>query len=306
MRRASYEAGNGYIGGDPVKEVRVGDIVTRRSHGEDIYFRVEAINREAGDRSALLRGLLIRLCANAPLDDLEKKNISEISLHRREFSKNVGKCLQQALSQQASTRQTAMIRSGKHEEGLNFFELPGRVLHLDGDREYRETCLHTYLQLEVPCNVFYVPEQEQPALVYRYLREERPDILVLTGHDGLFKECRDYRDLNNYRHSRFFVEAVRRAREYEPNRDDLVIIAGGCQSCYEALIEAGANFASAPDRMMIPVLDPVFIAEKIAYTSIYAQIHLPELFNVTLGGSRGIGGVQTRGQYRLGLPRPRY
>ncbi|MDH7578320.1 MAG: sporulation peptidase YabG [Bacillota bacterium] len=289
-----------------MKEVRIGDVVTRKSYGGDVFFRVEAFFQVDAKTCALLRGLYVRLCADAPVDDLEKKNITEVTLCRREFLKKQGDFIRKARTRQSHLRQATIARNGKKEASLNFFELPGRVLHLDGDREYRELCLHTYLQLDVPCRVLHVPEREQPALVYRYLREERPDILVLTGHDGFLKGKRDYRSMESYRHSQYFCEAVRRAREYEPGRDDLVIIAGGCQSYYEALIEAGANFASAPERVMIHVLDPVFIAEKIAFTSIYEKIFLPEILDHAVTGQKGIGGVQTRGKFRLGLPRSPY
>lgn len=289
-----------------MKELRIGDIVSRRSYNGDILFRIEGITREEGKAVAHLRGVFTRLCADAPLDDLEKKNVSEINQSKREFVKKQTESIQRVLRCQARSRRAAALRAGSREEGLNFFEIPGRVLHLEGDREYRDECLHAYLQLGVPCRVIHVPEQEQAAVVYRFLREENPDILVLTGHDGLLKDAREYRRAENYRTSRFFVEAVRRAREYESDRDNLVIIAGGCQSCYEALIEAGANFASSPERVMIHVLDPVFIAERIAFTSIYDKLSLADLLESAMTGIKGIGGIQTRGKFRLGLPRSKY
>jgi spore coat assembly protein len=279
-----------------VKEVRVGDIVTRKSYQGDILFRVEAVNDEGAIPYALLRGLFVRLYADAPLDDLDKKNTS----------KKHGELVRQLQLHQSLSRKTALDRSVIRDPDNNFFELPGRVLHLDGDRDYRELCLRTYLQLDVPCRVIYVPEREQSAVVYKYLREENPDILVITGHDGLVKEVSDYRQIDNYRNSRYFIDTVRRAREYDSNKDNLVIIAGGCQSFYEALIDAGANFASAPERVLIHALDPVFIAERIAFTSIYEKISLSEVLDFAVCGQKGIGGVQTRGKFRLGLPRFQY
>jgi len=71
-------------------------------------------------------------------------------------------------------------------------------------------------------------------VVADYLREYRPDILVLTGHDALIKGARDIFEMKNYRHSQYYVDAVCRAREYEPDLDDLIIIAGGCYSYFEA------------------------------------------------------------------------
>lgn len=279
--------------------------MVRRSYKGDILFRVEDIINE-GDRGfALLRGIFIRLCASAPLHDLEKKSVAEIVQQRSTFKKQNQHYIRQALSRQARLREFTLQRAGKKGK-LNFFELPGRVLHLDGDRQYCELCLKTYLRLGVPCQVLYIPERDQPDAVSKYLRELNPDILVLTGHDAIKKGVRDYRNTDNYRNSQFFLDAVHRAREFEPDRDDLIVIAGGCQSHYEALIEAGANFASAPERVMIDVLDPVFIAERLAFTSIYEKIHLPELLDQATLGVQSMGGIQTKGKLRLGLPRPRY
>ena len=43
--------------------------------------------------------------------------------------------------------------------------------------------------------------------------------------------------------------------------------AGACQSHFEALIRAGANFASSPSRINIHALDPVYVVGKISFTS---------------------------------------
>ncbi len=53
-------------------------------------------------------------------------------------------------------------------------------------------------------------------------------------------------DLNNYRNSKYFIESVKILRNYNSSYDELVIFAGACQSCYESILEAGANFASSP------------------------------------------------------------
>jgi spore coat assembly protein len=113
----------------------------------------------------------------------------------------------------------------------------------------------------------------------------------------------DYTNINSYRSSRFFVEAVKNARDYEPSLDDLVIFAGACQSFYEALIEAGANFASSPHRVLIHALDPVFICEKVAFASINKVLSIQEAISNTITGIKGIGGLETRGKYRQGFPK---
>ena len=102
------------------------------------------------------------------------------------------------------------------------------------------------------------------------------------------------------------MEAVIKAREYEPNRDDLIIFAGACQSHYEALIDAGANFASSPGRVLIHAFDPVFLAEKLAYTSIFDALSLRDILSNTITGTEGVGGIETRGCLRLGYPKGSY
>jgi spore coat assembly protein len=46
--------------------------------------------------------------------------------------------------------------------------------------------------------------------------------------------------------------------------------------------------------------------EKVAYTSIYDPIPLKDVIASTITGFDGIGGVETRGKYRLGVPKSHY
>jgi spore coat assembly protein len=70
--------------GDLVPNIKIGDIVTRKSYGGDIYFRVDNIVGDQGQERAVLRGLVYRLCADAPLKDLERKDQITVDLHRKE------------------------------------------------------------------------------------------------------------------------------------------------------------------------------------------------------------------------------
>jgi spore coat assembly protein len=149
---------------------------------------------------------------------------------------------------------------------------------------------------------YNIPEEEQPGAVEELLKKHTPDMLVITGHDGFIKGREDFKDIDNYYSSKYFVDAVKVARGYEKSRDDLVIFAGACQSHYEALLKAGANFASSPLRVMIHAYDPVFVMEKIAYTSIYDPISIKDIIAGTITGFNGIGGVESRGKFRLGIP----
>ena len=176
------------------------------------------------------------------------------------------------------------------------------MLHLDGD-DYLEFCLSAYKQLGVIAEGVKVPEEKQSEQVGELIRGHSPDILVLTGHDALLKEALTLSDPASYRNTPYFLQAVKAARRLQPSRDELVIFAGACQSNFEAIIDAGANYASAPKRVLIHCLDPVFIAEAVAFTPVSQFIDLPELISSTITGKNGIGGVETRGKFRLGFPR---
>ena len=54
---------------------------------------------------------------------------------------------------------------------------------------------------------------------------------------------------------------------------------------------------------MIHALDPVFIAEKIAFTPIHETVNVYDVVKSTYTGTDGIGGLESRGKYRLGLPK---
>ena len=119
----------------------------------------------------------------------------------------------------------------------------------------------------------------------------------MTGHDAYNKK------LDTYKNSIYFVNSINEARKYEKSHDKLIIIAGGCQSNYEALIKAGANFASSPKRVNIHALDPAIIASTLSLSDISEDIDLKKVLDKTKYGSNGIGGIKTRGTMYIGYPR---
>jgi spore coat assembly protein len=149
-----------------------------------------------------------------------------------------------------------------------------------------------------------VPEANMPEALLRLLPQKQPDILVVTGHDGILKDRKrgDLHNLQSYKNSHHFAKAVQVAREYDRNRDSLVIVAGACQSFFEALLQAGANFASSPARVLIHALDPLYIAAKVSFTSITDTVQMKDVIQHTMSGLDGLGGMETRGSYRMGLP----
>lgn len=293
------------------KVLEVGDFVSRVSHHKDILFKIEDVYTSDAVKMALLKGVDMRLWADAPLEDLEKLTPSEINRFRQKYIRKSAELMRNIEKRRSSTINNFLSRAKinyKRPEmtEMEIFEMPGSVLHLDGDREYLELCLSTYRQLGLRAHGFFVPEVEQANVVKDYLAEYAPDILVITGHDGFVRGRKNFSSLDSYRNSKAFVRAVRKAREFSPGRDDLIIFAGACQSHYESLISAGANFASSPKRVLIHAYDPVFIAEKVAFTPFNQLVPIKETVCDTITGTDGVGGIETHGRLRLGYPKSPY
>ena len=123
------------------------------------------------------------------------------------------------------------------------------------------------------------------------LNKYNPDIVVITGHDGMIKKGRNYNDINNYRNSKYFAKAVSEARHWSSSRSELVIFAGACQSYYEALISAGANFASSPARILIDFIDPLIVAEEVSITKKNKFVTVSDLEPKIRNGRMAISGI---------------
>ncbi|HWR42858.1 sporulation peptidase YabG [Sporomusa sp.] len=286
-------------------DIQVGDLVIRKSHGGDIVFKVtDVFEDDAQQTHCVLKGLHLRLIADSPIDDLLPIEAEHL---RNEIVRMEGMhndTLRRVLVRRSREREQVELRQSEATKKFTFFDLPGRVLHLDGDEEYLKMCLKTYSQLNIQAEGRWVEEAKQSEVIADLLTEVRPDILVLTGHDALVGNTKkDLSDINNYRNSKYFVAAVKKARIFEPSRDDLVIFAGACQSHFEAILSSGANFASSPNRIFIHAYDPVFIAEKVAFTPINKTVDVSDAITASVTGVDGVGGLETRGKFRLGMPK---
>ena len=260
----------------------VGDYVTRESYNNDTVFKIIEIK----DSIAILQGVNIRLIADS--------NISDLVLCE--------KC-----KEDLETDDSKLLERMDSFNKLNrdeYFYLPGKVLHIDADKEYLDRCMNFYKKMNVLSYGIVMKEKDVSSNIYKYLNEIKPDILVVTGHDAYnSKDYDDYKNNNNYKNSMNFINAVRNARKYEKDQEKLIIIAGACQSNYEELIKSGANFASSPKRINIHALDPAIIASTIALTKTDTQINVPELLEKTKYGSNGMGGIITNGLMYVGYPR---
>lgn len=237
----------------------IGDKVTRKKYNHDIVFRIKRIERDI----YYLSGEELRLEASAYKNDLR--------LYEKEIRESNDNFL--------IPKDDNMIY--------------GKVLHIDGDPKYLEKSLKLYKLNDVPVVGYSFDEKEIPNKITGLLVKHHPDILVITGHDS-------YRNISNeeFKNSENFIKAVQNARIYQPDKDSLVIFAGACQSYYEALIEAGANFASSPKRLSINVLDPVKIAILVATKHVGSYLDIEDILSVTTNKNLGIGGIDTKGVAR--------
>lgn len=233
--------------------MKIGDIVVRKSYKKDVTFKIVSMMNSDSGIIYNLKGIDLRIMADSPEDDLELVSGNSISENEQIFNSKINISIRKILLSRNAMRSMSTSRSilnrnrnarypSERIENANLkFGRPGKILHIDGDSEYLNVCLKVYKQLSLDVVGKMIPENEQPAQSLELVKKIRPDIVVITGHDAVSKDTKDYMNLNSYRNSKYFVQTVTGLRNFESNYDDLVIFAGACQSCYEAILDAGAN-----------------------------------------------------------------
>lgn len=172
--------------------------------------------------------------------------------------------------------------------------LYGRILHIDGDKEYLDSCLELYHDAKVPVTGIYIDEKKLPDYIEEIINVITPDIIVITGHDIYNKK--EIKNVDNYENSKTFGQSIRKIRKHF---SDTVIIAGACESHFEYLIGQGANFASSPARINIHTYDPAVTAIKVASTPVNKMVEYQSIIKYIEGGSDAIGGIETYGKMKI-------
>lgn len=278
-----------------MNDIKKGDIVVRKSYGKDIIFKVINILNKPEEKIAVLNGVIERIEADSKIADLELVDKQKVKDILRKMDSKIENRIEKSKQQweDRNYRIGVVTNQTRAKEKI----ITGEILHLDGDRKYSEKSYRYYRKLGLNAIVKYIPEYRQPRVVYQLLESYNPDILVITGHDGMIKRGMRYNDIYNYRNSRYFIETVKEARKYDKQKGKkLVIFAGACQSYFEAIISAGANFASSPARILIDFLDPLVVAEKIALTEKYKYITIDDIAYELRDGRDGIGGIGANGK----------
>ena len=257
-------------------KIKKGDLVTRKSYDHDTIFKVTNVKNGI----YYLKGLDVRLSADSPLKDLVKY---EEEVVEEDFLEKI-------------KEELILDRS-------DFFYMPAKILHLDGDIDYLNRCIKFYKNAGVYAVGKRVHEIDIAGNIKEYMESVNPDIIIITGHDAYYRKKGNIEDIKNYKNTENFVRAVREARKWEKSHEKLIIIAGACQSYYEELIKAGANYASSPKRVNIHALDPAIIAVTLSLTERNKEINLLELLEKTKYGSDGMGGIISNGLMYVGYPR---
>lgn len=244
---------------------KIGDYVSRNKYDNDCIFKIIDIK----ENIYYLLGVDVRLLVKTDENDLKIENevrfVDEI------------------------------IDINDYRE--DYFYLTPTILHLDSSKEYLNRCLNYYKKENLNAYGIVSKEEDMPKNILKYLKDIKPDILVITGHDYFNKDKNIYQNSNNY------IKTVKIARNYEKSYDKLKIFAGACQSNFEELIKSGANFASSPKRINIHALDPAIVASILALTEKTKEIDLIDLLNRTKCGPNGIGGIKCYGSMFVGYPK---
>lgn len=280
-----------------MKYIIKGDIVGRKSYNKDIIFIVENIIETKKGKIAILKGITKRIEVDSKIEDLELIETKEVKRSFEELDKKLEKRIEKIKTQHEDNNYQIGILTKDKRAKVRI--ITGKILHLDGDRKYSEKSYRYYKKIGLNAVVKNIPEYKQPKVVYNLLEIYNPDILVITGHDGMLKRGTGYNDIYNYRNSRYFINTVREARRYDKeHKKDLVIFAGACQSYFEAIISAGANFASSPARILIDFLDPLIVAEKVAFTEKYKYITIDDIARELRDGKNGVSGIGANGKMK--------
>ena len=244
---------------------KIGDYVSRNRYNNDCIFKIIDIK----DDKYYLLGIDVRLLVKTDKEDLKIEN--EVRFNDE------------------------IIELNDYRD--DFFYLTPTILHIDSSKEYLNRCLNYYKKENLNAYGIVSREEDMPKNILKYLKEIKPDILVITGHDYFNKDKNLYQNSNNY------IKTVKIARNYEKSYDKLKIFAGACQSNFEELIKSGANFASSPKRVNIHALDPAIVASILALTEKTKEIDLIDMLNMTKCGPNGIGGIKCYGSMFVGYPK---
>lgn len=143
-----------------MKKIKKGDIVSRASYNNDILFYVEKIiESDNRGKVAILKGLTIRIEADAQIDDLEFETEKRIKESLNKIKEKI------EIAENINNRHIISY---------------GKILHLDGDKRYSEKTEKYYKKRGLNYVVKHIAEFRQPIVIRNLLQRYKPDIVVFT------------------------------------------------------------------------------------------------------------------------------
>ena len=119
-------------------DFKVGDLVTRNSHNNDIIFIILSIEND----TCQLKGINVRLLVDSDISDLKKHEGGDI---------------------EGETTFLQRIQNQEKLDRSDFFYLPGKILHIDSDKDFLKRCLDYYKELNIWAMGINEEDKNKPA-----------------------------------------------------------------------------------------------------------------------------------------------
>ena len=160
-----------------MSKIKKNDVVCRKSYGGDILFNVERIIKlTRGQEFAILKGITVRIEADAPISDLKVVERERIQKNLRSLDTRMEKRIQKKWNNQTEYKK----KKRGFYNATNIRTNTGKILHLDGDKRYAEKSARYYKKMGLNAIVKNIPENKQPIMIPELLRRYKPDIVVFT------------------------------------------------------------------------------------------------------------------------------
>ena len=129
-----------------MKEIKNGDIVSRKSYNNDIMFCVKKIIKIDRERKiAILKGIVdVRIVADAPVEDLKIVSKEEQIKREQDSEKRILNIIEKERNKKENRRKEVIHT--------------GRILHLDGDKKYSQKSIMYYKKMGLNAIVRNIPE----------------------------------------------------------------------------------------------------------------------------------------------------
>lgn len=115
-----------------MSKIKKGDVVGRISYGKDIVFKVSnIIKARDNEEIAILKGITIRIEADAPMADLEAVKKQEIDNNMRILEDKLEEKIKQ--SDISTYKKLFFLPKVINIENKKLMKQNGKILHLDGD-----------------------------------------------------------------------------------------------------------------------------------------------------------------------------